>query len=56
MPLKYSTKMQYAEADSTSAPLDRGAKQFIQQVGETFLYDGITINPTTLITLSAIAI
>ena len=50
----YGQKVQYAVVDET-APIDKEGKRFIQQVTGTFLYYARAVDPTMLVTLSAIA-
>ena len=55
IPPKYGAKVQYAEPDDTSPPLNKEAKRFIQEVTGTFLYYARAIDSTMLTALSALA-
>jgi hypothetical protein len=54
-PIIYGAKQQYANEASTSPPLDRKGKKFIQQVCGKFQFLGHTVNRTLLYPISAIA-
>ena len=51
----YGAKKQYATQQSTSLPLDKKGKKFIQQVCGKFLFLGRAVDSTLLCPISAIA-
>ena len=55
VPIKYGTRTQYAKVPSTSMPLDKKGKKFIQQVCGKFLFLGQAADPTLICPISAIA-
>ncbi|EJK62273.1 hypothetical protein THAOC_17120, partial [Thalassiosira oceanica] len=54
-PPNYGARKQYAKEESTSPPLDKKGKRFIQQVCGKFLYYGRAVDSTLLMPISAIA-
>ena len=54
-PIKYGARKQYATQESTSPPLDKKDKKFIQQVCGKFLFLGRAVDSTLLCPISAIA-
>eukprot|EP00804_Cyclotella_cryptica_P005371 CCRYP_017428-RA/>CCRYP_017428-RA protein AED:0.30 eAED:0.30 QI:0/0/0/1/1/1/2/0/492 len=54
-PIKYGTKKQYATLKSTSPPLNKANKHFIQQICGKFLFLGRVVHPTLLSPISTIA-
>ncbi|KAL7481387.1 hypothetical protein ACHAW6_007070 [Cyclotella cf. meneghiniana] len=54
-PIKYGAKKQYAKPLSTSPPLNKADKRFIQKVCGKFLFLGCAVDPTFLCPISAIA-
>ena len=53
--INYGAKKQYAKQKSTSPPLDKKGKKFIQQVCGKFLFLGRAVDSTLLCPISAIA-
>ncbi len=51
----YGAKIQYAEDEAPSTPLDKEGQKFIQAVTGTLLYYSRAVNPTMLVELNAIA-
>ena len=51
----FGTTIQYAKPADTSGLLHDKNKKYVQQVTETFLYYARAVDPTMLVTLSAIA-
>eukprot|EP00804_Cyclotella_cryptica_P025870 CCRYP_002727-RH/>CCRYP_002727-RH protein AED:0.35 eAED:0.35 QI:0/0/0/1/0/0/2/0/354 len=54
-PIKYGAKKQYATLKSTSPPLNKANKCFIQQVCRKFLFLGRVVDPMLLCPISATA-
>eukprot|EP00804_Cyclotella_cryptica_P029869 CCRYP_010778-RA/>CCRYP_010778-RA protein AED:0.27 eAED:0.27 QI:0/0/0/1/0/0/3/0/269 len=55
IPINYGAKKQYATPKTTSPPLDKADKHFIQQVCGKFLFLGRAVDPTLICPISAIA-
>ena len=53
--IKYGTKQQYAQQESSAPPLDAKGKKFIQQLCGKFLFLGHAVNSTLLCPNSALA-
>eukprot|EP00804_Cyclotella_cryptica_P000404 CCRYP_008712-RA/>CCRYP_008712-RA protein AED:0.44 eAED:0.44 QI:0/-1/0/1/-1/0/1/0/92 len=53
-PICYSAKQQYAQQASTTPPLDKHNKKFVQPVCGKFLFLGQAVDPTLLCPISAI--
>ena len=53
-PIKYGAKRQFAKTKSTSPPLDKKGKRFIQQVCGKFLFLGQAVDSTFLCPINPI--
>jgi len=54
IPPKYGARVQHAEPEDTSAPLNKAGKKFIQEVTGTFFFYARAVNSTMLVALSSL--